>query len=213
MPPQVVVIEGPIPESPGSLWAEESGAVKGAVPKRAREFAAGRAFARRALVILGVPPGPLPIKRDRSPLWPPEIVGSLTHTADYCAVAVARTMDASAIGIDVEDWSRFDPILVEQIFSPAEMHQHVADSPPHDLRRLGTLIFSAKEAIYKCLSTQAGARLSFRSCTVHLDHDAGTFSMIIPATTRIFAHDSRIGGRFALVGKLVATAITLPPER
>ena len=211
LPTAIAVVEGAIPDPPDPIWPEESASVRNAVPKRAREFAAGRAFARRALGILGISPGPLPAKPDRSPLWPPGFVGSVTHASDYCAVAVARTTDVSAIGIDVEELERFDPIFVEQIFSPIEMRLHVPATTPRELRRLGALIFSAKEAIYKCLSTVAEVRLSFRDCTVQLEHEAGAFAMIVPATARIFAADQCIAGRFAFAGTLVGTAVILPP--
>lgn len=211
LPLAIGVVEGAIPDPPDPIWPEEFTCVKDAVPKRAREFAAGRAFARRALGILGVPPGPLPAKPDRSPLWPPGFAGSITHVSEYCAVAVARTTDARAIGIDIEKSERFDPIFVEQVFSPTEMRLYVPATTPRELRRLGALIFSAKEAIYKCLSAVAEVRLSFRDCTVRLEHEAGTFAMIVPSTARIFATDRRIAGRFAFAGSMVGTAVILPP--
>jgi 4'-phosphopantetheinyl transferase EntD len=211
MPAAIAVVEGPIPDPGDPLWPEESDSVKDAVPKRVREFAAGRAFARRALLSLDVPPSPLPAKPDRSPRWPPGFAGSITHVSDYCAVAVAGMVDALAIGIDVEDWERFDPTLVAQVFSPDEMRMHFPGTAPQELRRCGALIFSAKEALYKCLSAVAAVRLSFRNCTIELEREADRFAMTVPAAAGIFAADRRIVGRFAFAGSLVGTAVILPP--
>lgn len=211
VPAAVAVVEGTLPDAAAPLWPEEAASVKYAVPSRVREFTAGRVFARHALQTLGVPPGPLPAKPDRSPLWPPGFVGSISHVSDYCAVAVARTTDALAIGIDVENMERFDPVLVAQVFSPCEMRIHVPGTEPRELRRRGALIFSAKEALYKCLSAVAAVRLSFRDCTIVLDHEAGTFAAIVPAKARVFTADRQIVGRFAFAGALVGTAVILPP--
>ena len=211
VPASIAVAEGPIPDPGEPLWPEEFASVKDAVPKRVREFAAGRAFARRALLSLDVPLGPLPAKPDRSPRWPPGFAGSITHSSDYCAAAVARMTDALAIGIDVEDWDRFDPSLAAQIFSPDEMRMHVPGTAPREMRCLGALIFSAKEALYKCLSAVATVRLSFRDCTIELEREAARFAMTVPAAAGIFATDRRIDGRFAFAGSLVGTAVILPP--
>jgi hypothetical protein len=72
------------------------------------------------------------------------------------------------------------------------------------LKRLGILIFGAKEAIYKCLSVFADVRISLRDRAIQWEHEIGAFAMNVPATARIFAREQRI---VALVG----TAITLPP--
>ena len=126
-------------------------------------------------------------------------------------MAVAATADALAIGIDVEHWERFSPALAAQIFSPDEMRMQVFATAPQDLRRRGALIFSAKEALYKCLSTVAAVRLSFRDCTIELECEGDTFAMTVPAAAGIFASDRRIVGRFAFAGPLVGTAVILPP--
>src|SRR5258708_8108427 len=73
----------------GSLLSLEESLVAKAVPKRRREFTAGRNCARRALAQLGYPDFALLAGSHGQPLWPPGIAGSITHCDDYCAVAVA----------------------------------------------------------------------------------------------------------------------------
>lgn len=211
LPTAAAVVEGPIPDAAESLWPEEATFVKNAVPKRFREYAAGRAFARRAMEMLDVPPASLPPKPNRSPQWPAGLIGSITHVANYCAAAVARTTDVSSIGIDVEDLQRIDPAFVSQVLSPTEMRLYGSGSTVEELKRLGALIFSAKEAIYKCLSVLAEVQLSFRDCTIELEHETGTFAMNVPPATRIFAADRRIVGHFAFAGSFIGTAISLTP--
>ncbi len=72
------------------LLPEEAQSVANAVPKRAQEFAAGRAV-RAACP--GASSGSLqfPIRAapDRQPVWPEFLVGSITHTTGFCAAVVA----------------------------------------------------------------------------------------------------------------------------
>src|SRR5690606_967724 len=52
------------------LWPVEHAAISHAVPRRQREFAAGRTAARAAMSQLGWPPSAVPSAPDRSPIWP-----------------------------------------------------------------------------------------------------------------------------------------------
>ena len=39
---------------------------------------------------------------DRAPIWPDRVVGSITHTGDFAAAAVAWAADIAGLGIDSE---------------------------------------------------------------------------------------------------------------
>jgi 4'-phosphopantetheinyl transferase EntD len=84
------------------LFPEEAATMARAVDKRRREFATGRNCARVALGRLGVPPVPIVRGERGAPVWPPGIVGSITHCDGYRAAAVARDRDVLAVGIDAE---------------------------------------------------------------------------------------------------------------
>ena len=76
------------------LFPQEASALATAVEKRRREFATGRACARRALDDLGIAPSAILPGERGAPQWPPGIVGSITHCAGYRAAAVALATDA-----------------------------------------------------------------------------------------------------------------------
>ena len=94
---------------------------------RLLEFRTGRAYAKRALSMLGVNDVELPMRGDRSPAWPPGIVGSITHTRSglrqYFAAAAARDDEIRAIGIDAEYAIGFDPQIWPTILTEAELCQ------------------------------------------------------------------------------------------
>lgn len=132
--------------------------LKSAVQKRKAEFVAGRYCARAALAQLDcnvdVTNGEFVIGSGthRQPLWPPGYVGSITHTLGYASAAVARTDQVRAIGIDSEMWIEPGSVadLSQQILSTGESHSNypLFSSSP---QRYLTLVFSAKESVFKCL--------------------------------------------------------------
>jgi len=72
------------------LMPEEARYLGRAVPKRVREFAAGRLCARRALAEFGIVDFAVEVADDRQPVWPASMVGSITHTAGFCAAVAAE---------------------------------------------------------------------------------------------------------------------------
>ena len=96
---------------PQDLWPVERAAIAHAIPRRQREFAAGRSAARDAVVKLGSPASAIPCAPDRSPVWPDGIVGSITHTRQTCVAIAGRRERVFAMGIDIEEDVPLDPSL------------------------------------------------------------------------------------------------------
>ena len=84
------------------LHPEEAACVRRSVEKRRLEFSAGRFCARMALSQLGVHDFSLLPDADRVPLWPPGVVGSISHCSGLAVAAVARSESVKSIGVDVE---------------------------------------------------------------------------------------------------------------
>jgi phosphopantetheine--protein transferase-like protein len=212
LPETVTVVEGSITFATDDLWPQEAAQVINAVAKRRQEFAAGRRFSHHALEILGVPPSPLLVNHDRSPLWPSGIAGSITHTDRYCAVAAARKTKIAAIGIDVEAMTRLRPDILAYVLSPQEIATQLPEEDPRQQQKWGAIMFSAKEALYKCLCGLAPVQLGFRDCAIYLDRDNDAFRAELLRQGGCFAKGHRFSGRYGFSGDLVATAIALSPQ-
>jgi 4'-phosphopantetheinyl transferase EntD len=155
-------LEGPLPP----LWpAEQAGLGKGAVPARLVTYHWGRALAREAMTNLGAAPAAIPRGRSQEPIWPPGLVGSITHCTGYCAAAVARTSQWASVGIDAEVVQPVHKGMIERIATPAE-RQWMAGWP--DIRRAAVALFSAKEAVYKAWFPLTRSWLGFQDATVEL---------------------------------------------
>ena len=121
--------------------------LRDASPTRQREFAGGRACARRALVGLGLEPVPVGRGVGGEPLWPAGVVGSITHADGLCAAAAARTTRLCSLGLDIEPERDETLAFVRRICNEAELAAMQQLGEP--IETLGPAILSAKEASYK----------------------------------------------------------------
>ena len=164
-PPGAVVAELCEPGDPELLLPAEAIQVARAVPKRVREFAAGRLCARRALAEFGIAGFAIGVAADRQPIWPPHMIGSITHTADFAAAAVAERICMPAIGIDSEIVGHVNAEIWPAICIPSET-AWIRSLPASEQAAAVTLIFSAKEAFYKCQYPLVAERLNFHDVRV-----------------------------------------------
>jgi enterobactin synthetase component D len=146
--PQVAVVCTGVDGDVSSLLPDERPAMLRAVPKRQREFAAGRAAAREAMRRLCGIQASIPANPDRSPRWPQGLVGSITHTRDICLVVVGDSTSWQSIGIDMEPDCGIDQSLWETLCTPAE-HLRLEQQPAAEQAAGVARLFVAKEAFYK----------------------------------------------------------------
>lgn len=182
-------------------------AVAGAVDRRQREFAAGRAAARRAMAALGSPALAVPAGSDRAPVWPAGLVGSISHTADACVAAVAEATRFTALGLDLEPAAGLEPSLWPEICTDSE-RTWLATQPGRDRALLARLIFSAKEAAYKAQYPITGTLLGFDAIEIAPDLATGCFTARFRRAVPPFTAGAALPGRFSIAnGLIVATVV------
>lgn len=197
----------------GELFPEEEAAIARAVPKRRREFTAGRLCARAALAQLGVSPAPLLSNPDRTPRWPQGIVGSISHCAGYCATVVARCERWAGVGVDAEAAEPLSPALAARICQGSELEKLAGYTAPSGTN-WEKLIFSAKESTYKCYYPLARTFLGFHDVEIEFSPETGRFTAWLVRDAAPAAAGARcFDGRFACDGERVFTGVALPaPE-
>jgi len=183
------------PGDPALLLPAEAVFLGKALPKRAQEFAAGRVCARRALAEFGIVDFAIERAADRQPLWPPSMVGSITHTTGFCAAVVAARETTAAIGLDTElvggraTGGGAPAGVRSQLWPSICVAAEIAwlETLPEAARiPAATLIFSAKEAFYKCQYPLTREPLGFHDARVELiDWGGGSGSFTIAATRSI----------------------------
>ena len=125
--------------------------IKKAVHKRQAEYLAGRLCATQALIALNFENPIVHTADDRVPIWPAGTFGSITHTKGIAAAIAGLQDRATGVGIDVEKLMKDsqETKLQTHILRDDESTQF------HELGKQVThplsVIFSAKESIYKAL--------------------------------------------------------------
>ncbi len=204
LPPRVLIAAMEIRRaSMEDLLGEERDVVLDAVPRRVREFAAGRLLSRHLLErFTGAPAAPITSRRDRSPEWPPGIVGSITHTDVLAAAAIASRAHFAGIGIDLEPAEVLPKDVVPLVMTAAERHAFGADVAER-------VVFSAKEAFYKAQYQVSSATLDFLDVQIQL-FPGGRFTARLNRDAGPFHRNWMIEGRYAVQDRQVGTAVVIP---
>lgn len=152
-----------------------------AVPKRQAEFLAGRYAAREAMRCSGIDanhPETVHVGPQRSPIWPSEYIGSITHT-DNKAICVITSFNTDVqIGVDYETY------LSELVACEVNSNIHTKEESLV-LTEQGistsiatTIIFSAKESLFKALYPKVGEYFGFDYATVrYCDVSSGCLTL------------------------------------
>jgi enterobactin synthetase component D len=195
-----------------ALAGELPDRLRGAIEERQQEFLAGRWCARAALERLGIVPQPVATGAGGAPAWPAGVVGSIAHTRGYAAAAVARARDVPGLGLDAEPVMslRRAQSVLEHLAMRREVDGVSADA---SLERAvaTTLVFSAKEALYKCLFPHVGRVFDYLDASIDcVDPRARTFraTLLVPLAAR-WAAGATFHGRFDRIDDVVHTGVTL----
>jgi 4'-phosphopantetheinyl transferase EntD len=211
LPPAAAVV-ATTEELDTDLFPEEEEAVGNAVAKRRSEFVTARACARAALSELGFPSQPIPAGPRGEPLWPPGIVGSITHCTGYRACAVAPASDLLTIGVDAEPDEPLPDGLIGDIALPEERRWIEAAAASDPGVSWDRLLFSVKESIYKAWFPLTRSWLGFEDASVAIDRMRGSFSasLLVPGPTLDGRKLDGFSGRWIAAEGLLLSAIAVP---
>lgn len=189
----------------------EQQCVRNAVEKRRREFSTGRFLASRALIELQVPRTAI-LKGERNePIWPPGVVGSITHNDYLCLVVVARISDCAGLGIDVEG-RHADVRKLSRLILREDELQHastaLATTPDEHVR----LAFSAKESIYKAIYPLVRRFVDFTDVSVELQPAQCRFTATAPQDATLNRLIAAGEGAYVYSDDALITGFCLPAD-
>ncbi len=187
--------------------------------KRRLEFEAGRHCARQALRKLVPPPLAEELSRgvrgdeDGVPCWPSGVVGSISHTGRqnllFAAAAVSR--DARSLGLDAELHGPLEPELRSRVLTANEARTlTLLGGDEQTIGQRALVVFSAKEAFYKCQYPLSRTFLGFDEVEVELDWEAQRFEARLLRDAGPLPKSTRARGRFLEQPGLVVTALHMP---
>ena len=160
-----ILVTANIADHRDNLYPPELALITDAIEKRALEFSTGRHCAHQALHALGIDNFPILRGEHRQPLWPKNIVGSISHCHDIAGAVVANVSQVKSIGLDIEHRKKLNPAIARHICTGAEKAWLSAQAPEQQ-NLLLLVVFSIKEAIFKCVYQATHYKLRFQQCEV-----------------------------------------------
>lgn len=165
LPAQISLVKATTSMWCSPVFSEEEALIEHALEKRKKEFRAGRNGAHLAMRRLGLKAEPIMRGQHREPLWPEGVIGSLSHTQNYC-VAICSKLHAgiALLGVDVEQNLPLADDVDSYVHSEPEraLLESLEDLPKR-------IIFSAKESLFKCMYPLLGRYFGFRDVELSLD--------------------------------------------
>nr|PMJ81218.1 hypothetical protein BCU13_21775 [Vibrio lentus] len=168
-------------------------AITQSVDKRKAEYFAGRYLVARGLKSLGFSHKPLEPNIDRSPRLPNGVIGSISHSNDLATVAVLPSSHTNKENIGVDIQHRISHEVCDDIENIVATVQEVDLVVRYGLTRAEavTLLFSAKEAIYKALARFVSRGLDFNSAIlIAIDKNTVQFELSKDITSQISDSES-----------------------
>ena len=187
--------------------------------ERKSEYLAGRFCAHTSIKVcrpstplLSIRTGP-----GNEPIWPEGLVGSITHSNGFCSAVVAESKLLQSIGIDSElimtpDQARETNTV---FLTQSEIQEYQTEYYRNlSFPEYATLIFSAKESLFKCLYPLVGEMFDFQDSIIYqIDSDSGQFKYALTKSlSEIFPQDYIGIGSFILTSTHVHTGIQLRNE-
>ncbi|CAG1018487.1 4'-phosphopantetheinyl transferase [Burkholderiaceae bacterium] len=139
--------------------------IRRSVPSRQLAFAAGRLCAEHAMQALQGRAQCVARGEGGEPLWPDGMDGSITHTSAMAAAAVGASMGKYGIGIDSE-FIADDEVLrdILHVCCTADERQRLFGGVND--RLVATIVFSAKEALFKAIHRSVRRMVDFDEAEV-----------------------------------------------
>ena len=100
-----------------------------------------------------------------APIWPSPVCGSISHGANATIAVVANIQHIASCGVDIETIGRVKRPMWRKIMASAEesIYRQKYQDVPEDL--FATLIFSAKESLFKAIFPLEKTFITFRQVT------------------------------------------------
>lgn len=181
-----------------------------AVASRKEEFVAGRICAVTAASKLDIQLEELPIGENREPIWPKGLVGSISHTKGIALALVDRSSSSLSVGIDVEE------IIKDEKFETIE-RMVASDKELAFLKLFAqknkayTVLFSAKEALYKLIYPLAPVFFGFEEARLlALDLETNNFVLeLISERPELESYKRKYSGRFYEVDNKIISVLRI----
>ena len=191
-----------------SSWLPER--MKNVAQIRQQEFIAGRYCAYQAAKMVGFDLVTLPSAETREPMWPAGVLGSITHSKKMAISCVSVSDDLSSVGVDAEELIK--PSLSAEVEKVIATDEDLALLNKNEYQTGITILFSAKEALYKALFPLVQTFIDFKEVKLtKLNTDEGSFELeVMSNNVKLVNYLGRYKGSFKQLGETIVTVVSIP---
>jgi len=180
-----------------------------AVQKRKLSFISGRLCAEKALEQTGLTNAIVHRHESGAPKWPAGVRGSITHTNQFACAAVCRFAEVASLGIDSEMIFSDSTSNEVQLYCCTE-YEITQFCAAENRNLIATLLFSAKESLYKTIHPTLNRYVDFKEVEVaSIDWNASTFHMQSTAGGDLNSLSSRCQTYFCICSGSVHTSVQM----
>jgi enterobactin synthetase component D len=205
----------PVPPEKDKIQLVESSIptnLEKASPGRIQEFLAGRIAAYQSAQELGFELNLLPVGSDRGPVWPQDLVGSISHTKKMAVAIVGLSSCYRSLGIDIESIIESQRALdLCSMMASEDEIQFLHNQKDLTFEQGLTLLFSAKEAFYKMLNPLCRCFIEFLEARIlFIDLPAQNFEIeLISSKAELRPYLGKYQGFFEFTDGFFLTIIPL----
>ncbi len=183
---------------------------KYAVKSRRAEYLAGRVLAHVGLSSLGIKNVHIPSGRNREPIWPKSAIGSITHSYGRCATILSNN-SRDRVGVDIERIVDGETLAaVQEVCLSCKERKLLNTQTGYSRLELATLMFSAKETLFKMLYPSVRCHFGYETAMVREIPTSDTISLYLTENLRGgFRSGSTFEIRFSFHCNFVLTWATL----
>lgn len=151
------------------LWLPHHERLSSAATKRKAEHLAGRIAACEALNFYGITDYVPGIGLHREPCWPPGFIGSITHTGNMALATVMPDDPQLRVGIGIDCEEIMAPKVAQDIYGSIidSAEKELLTAFPFPFNYSLTLVFSAKESLFKALFRHVGRYFDFSAASIN----------------------------------------------
>ena len=138
---------------------------------RRNQYSSGRRAAELGLSFLSVNTAPYDVD-ERRPTWPQSIVGSIAHSNILAVALVGLKQDFRGVGIDILPKRAVSDKVRDRILLDEEL-KVVSEGGDQDWQ---TMLFCAKESVYKATNPETDEFLGFKDVRVRLNQSGANYA-------------------------------------
>lgn len=158
-----------------TLFPAEKSYLEGKLEIRRKEFIRSRYCVKVGFERLNLPYKSVLPNQRRMPVWPDNVIGSISHSYDMAGAAVCLSKSYRSVGLDIEKLSarKSEDQIARYICTPDEL-DIIQEGDSDERVKKSRLVFCAKEAIFKCLYPLCQVFFGFKDASVDWSDD-GTY--------------------------------------